>query len=878
MSHTHWDREWYRSAEEFRLALVDLVDELLDGKADGPFLLDGQTIALEDYLAVRGDRREDLARALRAGALEAGPWYVLGDTLIPSGEAIVRNLLEGRRMLRSVGASSPPVLYCPDSFGHSAALPAIAAGFGFAVIIAWRGIGGDYTSDVLRWRGSDGSEALLYQLAPDGYELGSSLPSDAASAARRWDSLRDVLLPRATLNVALLPNGADHHAVQLRLRESLEVLAHAAAPVQLERSTLARFADVLSTRAATRRLARIEGEQRDSTGYTWSLQGTFATRTPQKRSNAQAERLLLRDVEPWMALARWHGSRSRRSEANALWRLLLACHPHDTLCGCSIDDVARAMDERLRSVKRASTLAGQRAREALLQHDAFVARDHPDSWQPCVIVRNAVPYSRSGVVELQVDVPLGVIPVGPGSPNATTLSAAPASLTIGDPPLPLQLVSSERVFARVESPRHYPRNLLVERRRYLGWQSNAAPMSLAPLALAFGREADPTLPAAAIRSTPNELANDHLRLTIGRGRVTVEALGTRSFSNLISIEDEGERGDLYTHSAVPNTVCNAQLVRHERVSAGPLRGELVTHWEVELSPRGVEMATGEIVHHDSTTLRLTVTFQLDAGARYVRLNVAGVNDAPHHRLRLRVHTGVDAPLAMADAAFLPVRRLTSGSLPVGDAREAYSATMPLHRWVACFSPRGSAALLSDGLAECQVDDDGSIALTLVRATGDLSRCNLPERPGHAGWPARTPEAQLIGDFDASFAFLPLAGVVDDAVVAIERACDDFLVPMRGETLLAATGVLESTPSLTLEGDGLIFSTCKESDVGEGIVLRCVNTRSTPVPGAWSLGGVRQAWLARLDETRVAALPLTGGRIEFVAPPHAIVTIVAQPTD
>jgi alpha-mannosidase len=287
------------------------------------------------------------------------------------------------------------------------------------------------------------------------------------------------------------------------------------------------------------------------------------------------------------------------------------------------------------------------------------------------------------------------------------------------------------------------------------------------------------------------------------------------------------------------------------------------------------MATGELVSHDAATLHLTVTFQLDAAQRYVRFNVAGRNDAPHHRLRLRVHTEVGAGQAIADAAFLPVRRLTSGALPAGDAREAYPATMPLHRWVACTAPSGSAALLSDGLAECQVDDDGSIAVTLLRATGDLSRRNLPERPGHAGWPASTPEAQLIGDFDASFAFLPVLGVVDDAIVMIERACDDFLVPIQGETLLAATRALETTPPLTLEGDGLHFSSCKESEDGDGIVLRCVNTRSTPVTGAWSLGGVREAWLARLDETPVAALPLAGERIEFVAPPHAIVTILAR---
>src|SRR5262249_844078 len=109
ISHTHWDREWYHPAGRFRQRLVRLIDELLDD-APSPFLLDGQAIVLEDYLEVRPERRPELEQRLQAGDLEAGPWYVLADELIPSGEALVRNLLAGRRALARLGATSPPVL------------------------------------------------------------------------------------------------------------------------------------------------------------------------------------------------------------------------------------------------------------------------------------------------------------------------------------------------------------------------------------------------------------------------------------------------------------------------------------------------------------------------------------------------------------------------------------------------------------------------------------------------------------------------------------------------------------------------------------------------------------------------------------------------
>src|SRR3954452_12821728 len=141
VSHTHWDREWYHAAGRFRLRLVALIDELLD---DPPpegqsFLLDGQGIVLDDYLDIRPERASELATLLRQGRLEAGPWYVLADELIPSGEALVRNLLAGRDALHRFGAEPPRVLYSPDAFGHAAALPSIARGFGMDVVVAWRG-------------------------------------------------------------------------------------------------------------------------------------------------------------------------------------------------------------------------------------------------------------------------------------------------------------------------------------------------------------------------------------------------------------------------------------------------------------------------------------------------------------------------------------------------------------------------------------------------------------------------------------------------------------------------------------------------------------------------------------------------------------------
>ena len=273
VAHTHWDREWYHAAGRFRQRLVALVDALLARANEDafPFLLDGQTVVLEDYLAVRPDKAAELRARLDRGELEAGPWYVLADGLIPSAEAVVRNLLVGRRMLRRFGAVAPSVAYCPDTFGHSASVPAIARGFGFELAIIWRGYGGARwpRGDVAQWQGANGHSVLLYHLPPDGYETGSALPTREPQGATRLRAMLNVLKDRAATGVILLPNGADHHALQSDINEAIRVLQTVAWPDTVKRTSLKSFAAKLIDAASRAELPVVDGELRDSYGYTW---------------------------------------------------------------------------------------------------------------------------------------------------------------------------------------------------------------------------------------------------------------------------------------------------------------------------------------------------------------------------------------------------------------------------------------------------------------------------------------------------------------------------------------------------------------------------------------------------------------------------------
>lgn len=872
--HTHWDREWYRPFAQFRSRLVSLIDEVLGGAAGRPFLLDGQTVVLEDYLDVRPERSADVSAALRQGALEAGPWYVLADSLIPSGEGLVRNLLAGRRVLRSLRASAPDVLYCPDSFGHPAALPALAAGFGFGTVILWRGYGGasHAAADAAQWSAPDESSVILYHLPPDGYEFGSHLPTERNAARERWSSMREVFQRRATTGLVLLTVGADHHAAPANLESAIDALTGAAAPDSMLRSSLAEFARELVERTSRFPLPSVRGELRDSYGYTWTLQGTLAARASLKRRYALTERLLLRDAEPWAALARLFGDGpDRRYQARAAWREVLLCQPHDTLCGCSVDDVATAMSARLDEATAAASELRDASIMSIMGHDGNAARTRPAAWKSVVLVRNAAPRARSGVAELEVDLVLDDAPVGPASAGIEPKVRRTGPLSIGNPPVPVQELARERVFAREEASRHYPWNRLVERRRVLAWVSDAPPLGLAALPVEERRR-QPTPAPDTVNSEANAICSRGMRIDSAPSGLRLSVDARPTVDDWICFEIEGERGDLYTRSAIPGSRSSGTLVRSRVTAKGPLRAELTSEWGLSVPERRLTSAAGEPRRAPAVRQTARTVVQLEAGASFARVVVNGEQRATDVRIRIGFRTGITSPRVFADAAFGSVERR-----PIESAagNEAVPPTAPLHRYVSLFNESAGATIYSDGLAEYEAVDDGTVWVTLVRAVGELSRHDLPERPGHAGYPVPTPLAQSLGPFEARFGFAFHGPRTDSTIHLIERLADDVLLPLRGDPWRTAINPVAECAGPALVGPGLAFSAMKESEDGEWAVLRCVNLLDEAVEGGWQLPAAREVVRSRLDETPLDALPVQGGGVRFTAAPREVVTILVR---
>ena len=128
VSHTHWDRAWYLTFNEFRVRLVRMIDriiELLESNSSyNCFVLDGQVVLIEDYLEIRPDNESHIRALIQQGRLVIGPWYVLPDLFLVSGESIIRNLQIGLEMSNDFG-NGLKVGYVPDPFGHPGQLPQI---------------------------------------------------------------------------------------------------------------------------------------------------------------------------------------------------------------------------------------------------------------------------------------------------------------------------------------------------------------------------------------------------------------------------------------------------------------------------------------------------------------------------------------------------------------------------------------------------------------------------------------------------------------------------------------------------------------------------------------------------------------------------------
>ena len=407
--HTHWDREWYWSFDAYQAQLVHVVQDIvtkLETDELPVFMLDGQTSLLDDALALHPELSQRVKTLVQAGRITIGPWFVLADQMLVSGESLIRNLVRGLEGSIAYGAklddeqaiSETMIGYNPDTFGHSADLPQILRLFGIDKAVVWRGVPdlGSADQAIFDWRSPAGDRVFTLHLGKGYYQTGFHENVDTKTLSRylarflgyarsQNDVLMEVDAPAAVSrqDLAVVPVGGDHVAPPNKMLEQLEaaldMMKNDFGPLKKTTFAIEDLARIVNRLALQNKLDLepircITGELRDNASAkkyerAYMLPAVLSSRLYLKADNRRSEHLLLRSLEPREAIWDWHGIKACDTEAvDQCWRLLLLNQPHDSICGCSADAVHTQMQTRTTSLVDRCALLARQAAEALSRH------------------------------------------------------------------------------------------------------------------------------------------------------------------------------------------------------------------------------------------------------------------------------------------------------------------------------------------------------------------------------------------------------------------------------------------------------------------------------------------------------------------------------
>ncbi len=852
--HTHWDREWYSPFQTFRLRLVDLLDNLLPllerDLSYARFLLDGQTAVLDDYLEVRPEAAGALRRLATSGRLAVGPWMILMDEFMVSGETMVRDLQLGMARATELGGAMP-VGYLPDMFGHVAQMPQLLRQAGLEHAVVWRGVPAAVTETAFWWEAPDGSRVRAEYLYGS-YSNGRDLPDDAKQLVARARGY-EIELGGARLDGGglLLMNGTDHQAPQPWLGR---VVAEANAVQDDYRFVVTSLPEYLADQPVDD-LITITGELRSGARAN-VLMGVASNRVDVHQVCAAAERAIERRAEPLSAVL-LAAERYPAAPLAIAWRNLVLNSAHDSSCACSADEVVDAVVVRYQEARQ---IGDGLVRQALHALGAEVAAP-PSS----TIVVNPTGVDRGGMITVLLpgEGPVHVAALDDGTPCPTQVlrsvggdgfsqtvvgqkirwvlelirgpefagvrtgryelerdgdvvdvqafGAGPAEPAIDLEDLRDELLrlADEDVTFRIRVTSAPLREALVSVPPVLGlgWRS-------------FERVAGEG-PATQVGSSEHAIANEHLRVEADPtdGTWSIETADGVRVAGLGRLVDGGDGGDTYNYSPPTEdlVVDRPESVTVTATESGPVRARLV----VDAVYRWPEHAIGDALlcsRRSDETVDVTVstTLELRTGESFLRVRTELDNRCRDHRLR--AHFPLPAPVdrSAAECAFAVVER---GLTAEGGPNETGLPTFVSRRFVDASDGSVGLAALHDGLLEYELVDGGrELALTLLRATGYLSRANISYRPNPAGPLDPLDGPQLQERLALEYALLPHHGTWEDA--DLHARADEVLVPLervRGGGVSGAWRAVAGQP-LRIEG-AVISAVLREPG---GLVVRVYN--------------------------------------------------------
>jgi len=915
VSHAHWDREWRYSFAEFRLKLVDVMDrllEILDSRPDYKhYHLDAQTSLVEDYLQIRPENRQRIARYVKEGRILVGPWYTLPEEFLISGESLVRNLLLGHQIASKLGKVMK-VGYMPTSCGQISQLPQILAGFGIDTALFYRGINPHDADAEFIWEGADGTRALTshfyvsggranffsyafmpvlhggwkapsfedakqfvhvmnqnYPYMHDHVDPPSKFHTEIVAPAMKH--VKADALAKSTIRYLLYMDGCDNGGPHVFTADFIRHANRLSRNDRYIHSSLPKY--IAKAKQAVSRLKVLTGEMRHagkSTGNALYV-GVLSARMYIKQLNARAEYNLAGRSEPWAVVARLLGEPYPKTALDLAWRYLLSNHAHDSMEACSTDPVHADMEYRFSQCNEMSL--------GLLRRNlGRIVAKMPlcKGKELSMTVFNSMASPRSEVVSAVVDVPdydhqttstytqAGKIK-DINRDRTDDLKVETFTLYAGDRPVPCQITRRE------------DRNILIERRELNTGMFRAKRFHfnfLAENIPAVGYKVFRIVPnktgmdvGPSLARSPRTMENEYLRVKIkDNGSLTIKDKRTgRTFNNLHVFEDEGEIGDSLWHIVPENdrpitSSKSRATVKLEHADA--LKATYLV--KIKMSLPISTAPDGKRRNSRKQTMEISSRITLSRGAKRVDIVTTLDNRIKDHRLRVLFPSGIKSNSSWAGGQFDVIRRAVKSTFRKGWADEQLSVH-PQYYFADITDGKAGLAVLVEGLTEYEVIDDAkrTIAVTLIRAIDRI--CGTPARDDIGG--------QCIRAHEFRYSICPHAGDYQQANLVAEAR--RFNLPLEAVQSGRRGGRLGDEISfLSIDPATLILTGLKQSENGRSVIARFFNPLLTKVRGSVRcFRSIRQAWETNLNEQRQEKLKLKDKHtIALHVGPKKIVTL------
>lgn len=850
ISHTHWDREWYMPYEYHHYLLVELMDTLIDTMDRDPefksFHLDGQTIMLEDYLQIRPEMKDKLEQYVREGRIHIGPWYILQDEFLTSSEANIRNLQIGHQDAKRYGAISK-VGYFPDSFGNMGQAPQILQQAGIDAAVFGRGVkptgfnntvseAGAYESPFseMIWKSPDGS-TVIGVLFANWYCNGMEVPTEEPQALAYWEKRLNDAEKFAATDHLLFMNGCDHQPVQTDLSAAIRTAEKLFPDVDFVHSNFDLYMSALKE-SLPEQLQTVEGELRSQRTDGWyTLVNTASSRVYLKQMNQHNQTLLEKVAEPLATFAHGLGRPYPHALLTYAWKTLMQNHPHDSICGCSVDEVHREMETRFAKAQHMSEMIiSESVQQIVKQIDTTGFEAFGTGVLPFTVF-NTSGWRRSGVVTVELKGKRLYFSEGNPVALARQVKAepwAPGKLVDGQGrEIPCTMEDLGVQFG-YDLPKDKFRQPYVARGMRLTFQAQDVP------ALGYATYAWVETSAASFKETMDSLVGGHQTLENAYLKVVVADNGSltvtdkqsgHTFTGLGIYEDTGDIGNEYMFFAAANAVpltTEHLLAQVTLVEDSPYRATLEVRHEglIPASADGqLKVECEELVAYPDRTagrsdkyvpMIITTQYSLEKDAKGLKVKVTMDNEAKDHRIRVLFPTCLNADSHAAESVFELARRDNETAPEWENPNNAQHQ----HTFVSISDGKVGLTIANKGLNEYELLRDGrnTIAVTLLRSTGELGDWGV--------FP--TPEAQCLGQYSAEFEVIPHAGdVLSSQTFALAH---QYQIPWIAEQTGIQAGQLPLSHSfLTWQGKDVVFSSLKMNEERQEAAARWFNFSLEP---------------------------------------------------